>query len=69
MKAQKKPKYTWTAADLGADTACTGMKGSPSATKRVVEPPKREGKAVYFGGEAADAAKALADALEADHLI
>lgn len=69
MKAQKKPKFTWTAADLGADTACTGMMGSPSATKRVVEPPKREGKAVYFGGEAADAAKALADALEADHLI
>jgi electron transfer flavoprotein beta subunit len=69
MKASKKPRYTWNAADLGCDPSCTGAAGSPSATKGVFEPEKRCADTVYFTGEPADAARALADALAKDHLI
>ena len=41
MKALKKPRAVWNAQDLGADMAQTGIPGSPSSTKVVFEPPKR----------------------------
>lgn len=69
MKAQKKPRTTWTAADLGCDLSKTGSAGSPSCTKHVFEPPKKSSSAVFFEGETADKAKALVAALKADHVI
>ena len=39
MKALKKPRAVWNAQDLGADTAQTGIPGSPSSTKVVFERP------------------------------
>ena len=41
MKALKKPRTVWDAAALEADTARTGIPGSPSSTKKVFEPEKR----------------------------
>lgn len=69
MRSQKKPLSVWNAEDLGCDKTRTGMAGSPSATKKVFEPEKRTTDTVYFEGECADAAKALADVLCAEHII
>lgn len=69
MRAQKKPRTTWNAADLGCDTERTGIKGSPSCTKKIFEPEKRSANTVYFNGEPAEVAKALVDALSAEHII
>lgn len=69
MKAQKKPRTTWTAEDLSCDLNKTGAAGSPSCTKRVFEPPKKNSNAVFFEGETAEKAKALVAALKADHVI
>ena len=69
MRAQKKPRTTWNAADLGCDTSRTGMAGSPSSTKKVFEPEKRNANTVYFTGEASEIARAMVDALRAEHLI
>ncbi|MEA5151605.1 MAG: electron transfer flavoprotein subunit beta/FixA family protein [Oscillospiraceae bacterium] len=69
MRASKKPRYTWNADDIGADKALTGMAGSPSSTKNVFEPEKRSADTVYFTGSPAEAAKAFADALAAEHII
>lgn len=69
MRAQKKPLITWTAADLGCCPDTIGIAGSPSVTKEVFEPQKKEGKAVFFEGELAEKAAALTDALLSAHLI
>ena len=69
MRAQKKPRVTWTAADLACDMSCIGTAGSPSSTKKVFAPEKRNANTVYFAGEASDIAKAMVDALRAEHLI
>lgn len=69
MRAQKKPCTTWNAADLGCDTTRTGSAGSPSSTKKVFEPEKRNANTVYFTGEASEMAKAMVDVLKAEHLI
>ena len=69
MKAQKKPRATWTAADLGCDSSKTGQAGSPSCTKKVFEPEKKSGSAVFFDGDSAAKAKSLVKALAADHVI
>lgn len=69
MRAQKKPKQVWNSEDLGCDSSCIGMPGSPSSTKKVFEPEKRSANTVYFSGDAAEMAKALADALAAEHII
>ena len=69
MRAQKKPRTTWTAADLECDLSCTGSAGSPSSTKKVFEPEKRNANTIYFTGEASEIAKAMVGALKAEHLI
>lgn len=69
MRAQKKPRTTWNAADLSCDTSMTGSAGSPSSTKKVFEPIKRNTSTEYFAGEASDAAKAIVDVLKSEHLI
>ena len=69
MKALKKPRYIWNAAELSADTTRTGMPGSPSSTKKVFEPPKRNTNTVYFEGKPEEMATKFADMLHAEHII
>lgn len=69
MKALKKPRAVWNAADLGADPAMTGIPGSPSSTKKVFEPEKRNTNTVYFDGSAEEIAEKFADMLHAEHVI
>ena len=69
MRAQKKPRTTWTAADLGCDMTKIGTPGSPSSTKKVFEPEKRNTDTQYLTGSPEDMARALADLLENEHLL
>ena len=69
MKALKKPRAVWNAQDLGADTAQTGIPGSPSSTKVVFEPPKRNTDTTYFTGSAEEIAAKFVDMLETEHLV
>ena len=69
MKALKKPRHVWNAADLGCDTAKTGVPGSPSCTKRVFEPEKLSADTVYLSGSPADMARTLVAELRDRHLI
>lgn len=69
MKALKKPRAVWSAADLGTDPAMTGIPGSPSSTKKVFEPEKRNTNTVYFDGSAEEIAEKFADMLHAEHVI
>ena len=69
MRAQKKPRVTWTAADLGCDGAKIGTLGSPSSTKKVFEPEKRNTDTRYLAGSPEDMARELADLLENEHLL
>ena len=69
MKALKKPRYVWTAADLGCEPDMIGIPGSPSINKRVFEPPKRNTDTKYFTGSVEEMASAIADTLEAERLI
>ena len=69
LDALNKPITTWNAAELGADTSKTGTPGSPSATKRVVEPKKSNAGAEYFTGSVKEMASRFVDMLENEHLI
>ena len=69
MRAQKKPRTTWTAADLGCDMTKIGTPGSPSSTKKVFEPEKRNTVTQYLTGSPEDMARTLADLLENEHLL
>lgn len=69
MRALKKPRSIWNAADLGTDAAMTGIPGSPSSTKKVFEPEKRNTNTVYFDGSAEEIAEKFADMLHAEHVI
>lgn len=69
MKALKKPRQTWTAADIGCDPAMIGKAGSPSVNKRLFEPKQHEVDTKYFDGTPEEIAKSIADALKADKVI
>jgi len=69
MKALKKPRTIWTSKDLDCDPEQIGMKGSPSSTKKVFEPPKRNTDTTYFNGKPEEMAALFVDMLEAEHLI
>lgn len=69
MKSARKPITVWDAAELGADTARTGMPGSPSATKKVFEPERVNMDTRFLDGSPEDIAVQLADVLEAEHLL
>ena len=69
MKALKKPRTVWNADELGADKSQTGIPGSPSSTKVVFEPPKRNANTKYFSGTPEEIAAQLADMLHDEHLI
>lgn len=69
MKALKKPRFVWNAEELGADAAQCGIPGSPSSTKVVFEPPKRNADTKYFSGAPEEIAAQIADLLHDEHLI
>lgn len=69
LAALEKPLTVWSSAELGTGPARTGTPGSPSATKRVYQPPRRGGDVEFFSGSAKEAAAEFVDMLEAEHLI
>ncbi len=69
MKALKKPRFTWNADDLNADRNRAGFPGSPTSTKAVMEPPKRNADTKYFTGSPEDIAAQIAQVLHDEHLI
>ncbi len=69
MKALKKPRLVWNAEALEADRTMAGIPGSPSSTKVVFEPPKRNTDTKYFSGAPEEIAAQLADLLHDEHLI
>ena len=69
MKALKKPRHVWNAADLGCEPDMIGIPGSPSINKRVFAPPKRNTDTKYYTGSVEEMAKAIVDTLEAERLI
>ena len=69
MKALKKPRAVWNAADLGCEPDMIGIPGSPSSNKKIFEPPKRMTETIFFQGVAEAVARAIADALEAEKII
>lgn len=69
MKALKKPRHVWNAADLGCEPDMIGIPGSPSVNKRVFAPPKRNTDTKFFEGSVEEMAKAIVDTLEAERLI
>lgn len=69
MKALKKPRHVWSAADLGCDVSMLGAAGSPSINKKIFEPPKRNTDTTYFSGTASEIAAQLADVLAAEGVI
>lgn len=69
MKALKKPRGVWTSADLDCDMHQIGIKGSPSSTKKVFEPLKRNTETTYFSGKPDIMAAEFVDMLESEHLI
>lgn len=69
MKALKKPRTIWSSADLECDPEQIGIKGSPSSTKKVFEPSKRNTNTTYFNGKTDEIAAVFVDMLEAEHLV
>lgn len=69
MKALKKPRHIWCASELEADPEKIGIPGSPSSTKEVFEPPKRNTNTKYFEGSAQEIACQIADLLHSERLI
>lgn len=69
MKALKKPRAVWNAADLNCDPAMIGTAGSPSSNKKLFEPPKRMTDTKFFDGDASAVAKAIVDVLETEKIL
>ena len=69
MKAAKKPITVWGAEDIGADKSLCGTAGSPSSTKKVFEPPRRNTNTRYFTGTPEEMAAQFVDMLSDEHLL
>lgn len=69
MRASKKPRFTWNAADLGCEACRIGIPGSPSSTKGVFEPEKHNADTEFFAGDTDAMVKAFADMLQSEHII
>ncbi len=69
MKALKKPRSVWNAADLECDASMIGAAGSPSSNKKIFEPPKRNTETKYFQGDTEAMARAIVDTLEAEKIL
>lgn len=63
------PLTVWSAADLNCDPDRIGISGSPSRTRKVYEPEKHSRDTRYFTGTPDAVARAIADVLEAEHLL
>ena len=63
------PLTVWSAEDLGCDAARIGAPGSPSCTRRVFEPEQHKMDTRYFTGTPDEIARAIADVLEAEHIL
>ena len=69
FSALDKPITVLDAAALGADTAQTGTAGSPSRTKKVIEPKKEKTATRYFTGTPGEMAAQIADVLFDEQMI
>lgn len=69
MKALKKQRTVWNAEAIEADAELIGVKGSPSSTKTVFEPPKRDMTTVFLDGTPDEVAVQFADMLEKEHVL
>lgn len=63
------PLTLWSAADMDCDPERIGIPGSPSCTRKVFEPEKQSMDTRYFSGTPDMVASAIADVLEAEHII
>jgi electron transfer flavoprotein beta subunit len=63
------PLTVWSAADLSCDPERIGTVGSPSCTRRVYAPEKRGRDTRYLSGTPDEIARAIADVLEAEHIL
>ena len=60
LAARKAAIPTWTAADVGAAEALTGLDGSPTKVVRIFTPPHREGGEIFAGEPAETVPKLVA---------
>ena len=63
------PLTVWSAADLGCDPDRIGVAGSPSRTRKVFAAEKPDLNTRYFTGTPEQIASAMADVLEAEHIL
>ena len=63
------PLTVWSAADLGCDPDRIGAAGSPSRTRKVFAAEKPELNTRYLTGTPEQIARAMADVLEAEHIL
>lgn len=68
-KVNTKPFTVWNAAQLGTPAEKVGIQGSPSVTKRIFEPKKRDAQTVWFADTPSQAAKEIVAALKNEQLI
>lgn len=69
MKALKKPRHTWNAEDIGADPDRIGIKGSPSSTIKLFEPPKKDSNTHYISGSTDEIVQGIIKVLEDEKII
>ena len=69
LALRKKPSTVWGCVELECDPTQVGISGSPSVTKRVVAPPKRNTDTKYLTGSDDEVVSSFVDLLEAEHLI
>ena len=63
------PLTVWSAADLGCDPNRIGSPGSPSCIRKVFPPEKPNMDTRYLSGTPDQIARAIADVLEAEHIL
>lgn len=68
-KVSSKPFTVWNAEQLGTPADKVGIPGSPSVTKRIFEPEKRDTQTVWFSDTPAQAAKEIVAVLKKEQVI
>lgn len=63
------PLTVWSAKELGCDPERIGIPGSPSCTRKVFAPEKAAMDTRYLSGTPNQIARAIADVLEAEHIL
>lgn len=69
MKAGKKPQFVWSSEELGCEESRIGQQGSPSTVRKIYEPVREAGNLHQIEGTIEEAAAALVDLLEEQHII